>query len=180
MESADVQVKTIRSAASCDAESIARLHIASWQAAYRTELPASFLSSQDLEKRTSAWQTQLTNPTTRVLVAEQEQRLLGFCASGPARDADTDPAAWWEIYNLHVSPERRGGGIGSELFDQGVMLALQSSAQELVLWVVISNHPARRFYEKKGMAADGAEQLHQLADDVALREVRYRMALPPR
>ena len=82
----------------------------------------------------------------------------------------------WEIYNLHVAPDRHGQGIGSALFRSAAELGQEQGAMELVLWVVVSNSGARLFYEFKGMECDGAEQ-GSVVGWVRLREIHYRMRL---
>ena len=169
----------MRSAVAADAWSIARLHIASWRAAYAAELPPSFLAALDEGTRTQQWRERLSVATTRVLLAEREGRVVGFCAHGPCHHADLTSA--WEIYGLHVSPELRGSGIGSRLFAAACEHGRQAGAGVLALWVVKTNSAARRFYESKFMQPDSIEKPRELAPDVVLYEVRYRTALtaPP-
>lgn len=163
----------LRPATVDDAAAIAQLHIDSWRVAYATELSQSFLQNQDLPQRIELWQQRLTSSEMQVWLAEAENRLLGFCAHGWSRDDDAVKGTW-EIKNLHISPELRGSGIGSRLFDHAMVAAAANHASQLTLWVVESNTPARRFYEKKGMKVDGARQRHVLAANATLSEVRYR------
>lgn len=44
--------------------------------------------------------------------------------------------------------------------------------QRAVLWVLPTNDRARRFYEKRGWSADGAER-RIIRPDVTIPEVRY-------
>jgi ribosomal protein S18 acetylase RimI-like enzyme len=125
--------------------------------------------------RTQQWHERLAVPTTRVLLAERDGHVVAFCAHGPCHHADLTSA--WEIYSLHVSPELRGGGIGSRLFAAACEHARQAGAEALALWVVKTNSAARRFYESKFMQPDGIEKQRELAPDVVLHEVRYRMDL---
>jgi len=158
-----------------DAERIASLHIASWQATYARELSQAFLQHQDLAVRTAEWRGQLADGVAVLLSAEGDG-IAGFIACGPVRSGRGKPDEW-EIYNLHVAPLRQGGGLGSQLFDAAVGLGLERGARELVLWVVKTNTTARAFYERKGMRWDGGEQRHVLAAEEKLDEVRYRMSL---
>jgi ribosomal protein S18 acetylase RimI-like enzyme len=96
-------------------------------------------------------------------------------ACGPERGHPASRLEW-EIYNLHISPARQGGGIGSRLFDAAAELGRKDGARELVLWVVETNGRARAFYEAKSMYADGGEQQHLLGEEI-LHEVRYRKDL---
>ena len=120
----------------------------------------------------------MSRPTTEVLLAERGADLLGFCAHGPTHNADEDLTSAWEVYSLHVRPRLRGGGIGTILFNEGVNAARRAGAQRLVLWVVATNAPARRFYERKGMQPDGVQKGRELAPGIILHEVRYRLSLP--
>ncbi|MGH7713836.1 MAG: GNAT family N-acetyltransferase, partial [Gemmatimonadaceae bacterium] len=86
--------------------------MASWRAAYRAELSADFREALDEAQRADQWRTRLATPTTEVLLAERDGKLVGFCAHGPAAHLTSA----WEIYGLHVEPSLRGGGIGSTLF----------------------------------------------------------------
>jgi len=176
-EPAPVGGAAFRRATAADAEAIARLHVASWQAAYRGVLSDGFLDSQDVGERAATWVQRLARPETIVLLDEGPEGLTGFCASGPSHDPDADRAAVWEVYNLHVAPVRRGGGIGGRLFDAAVALGRDRRARLLTLWVVDRNAPARRFYERKGMTPDGARQAHVVGPGATLSEIRYRMRL---
>ena len=167
----------LRHAQLVDASAIALLHIASWRVAYSAELPASYLASLDEAARAEQWRTRMARPTTHVLLAEQDGALLGFCAHGPAHDAGDSLTSAWEIYSLHVQPRLRGGGIGTILFNEGLDSGRRAAASPLTLWVVATNAPARRFYEGKGMQADGATKDRELAPGITLHEVRYRIPL---
>lgn len=164
----------LRHAHLADANAIAVLHIASWRTAYSAELPAAYLASLDESARTEQWRSRLLTPGTQVLLAERDGVLCGFCAYGPVHRRGPDVEGFWEIYSLHVLPERRGSGIGSMLFGEALSTARRAGAPVLTLWVVETNAPARRFYEAKGMQPDGAEKQRELAPGIALHEVRYR------
>jgi GNAT superfamily N-acetyltransferase len=167
----------LRRAQVADAGAIALLHIASWRVAYSAELPAWYLESLDEAARAEQWRTRLARPTTDVLLAEEAGALLGFCAHGPAQETGAGLTSAWEIYSLHVLPRLRAGGIGSILFNEGLGSARRAGASMLTLWVVTTNAPARRFYEKKGMQPDGAAKTRELAHGVTLHEVRYGIPL---
>lgn len=166
----------IRNARQSDAAAIATVHIASWRAAYRDDLPAQLLDSLDLDERTRLWQGRIDEAGNHVQVVANEQGVLAFCACGAARDADSSPTTW-EIRNLHVAPSLRRSGLGGRLFDAAIAIGRKHEATELTLWVVASNHPARRFYEQNGMRADGARQDYQFSPEATLATIRYRMRL---
>ncbi len=72
-----------------------------------------------------------------------------------------------------MTPPRRGRGHGSVLFEAARRWAAERF-QVLTLWVLEENHPARRFYEKLGMAPDGGERTYHGSD---VRVLRYRVTL---
>jgi len=157
-----------------DAGRIAELQIASWRATYTRELSQAFHDRQDVAVWTAEWRRHLADGVT-VILAEGEDRLDGFVACGPTRGRSSNLVEW-EIYNIHVAPDRHGEGLGSKLFNAAAELGQQRGARQLALWVVKTNNPARAFYEARGMKCDGSEQDH-VVEDQTLQEVRYRMDL---
>jgi ribosomal protein S18 acetylase RimI-like enzyme len=167
----------LREGRRADAARIAALHILSWQTAYRGQLPDAFLDGQSLARRTAEWEARVGVGGERLLLLEDNDAVLGFAAFGPSRDPDADPAIVWQLYNLHVLPDRRGGGLGGRLFDAAVAEGRRARRSALTLWVAEGNGPAREFYRRRGMRPDGREQIHRLDTGVALPEVRYRIPI---
>ncbi len=167
----------LRRATITDAAAIARIHVASWRAAYRAELPVAFLAALSETERAQQWLQRLAVRDTIVMLAERDGSLVGFCAHGPARATESSLTSTWEIYSLHVAPELRCSGIGSTLFTEARAHAVRAAARVLTLWVVTTNHLARRFYESKAMLPDGVSRCRKLASGVALNEVQYRTNL---
>ena len=85
------------------------------------------------------WRTHLLNTAT-VLGAVSQGRLAGVIAHG---------GGWVE--QLYVLPAFQNRGIGSALLGRAKAAA---EAGELRLWTFHANHPARRFYEAHGFAAE--------------------------
>lgn len=168
----------IRPATPAEAGTIAGLHIASWRAAYHEVLPARYLAGLTHEAWTADWERRLGSAGMSVLVASDGDVAVGFAALCPCGDQDLDSRAWHQLANLHVRPDLRGQGIGHRLFEAGLTIAAEAGARGLTLWVVAANLPARRFYERLGMTADGASQHHDLGDGAGLDEVRYRIDVP--
>ena len=163
----------LRTAGPGDAAAIAALHLASQRAAYKGIVPPDLIEHPDLAARTRDWEQALMAGTGPTFLLEDGGQLLGFCYVQPCPDADLDPQTTAEISNLHVTPQRRGRGHGSVLFEAARRWAA-GSFQELSLWVVEENRPARRFYEKLGMAPDGGTRTYHGSD---VRVLRYRLTL---
>lgn len=174
----ELPLPSIRRATFADAPTIAALHLASWRVAYRGEIPDAVLDHYDVGERVAMWQRCLADDTQIITqLWEEDGRLLSFCASGPTHDEDQDSTVVWEVYNLHVDPALRGGGMGTQLLRNAQELGRDAGYQELSLWVVVGNLAARRFYEKHGMRADGAQRAHPALGETQLNVMRYRMSL---
>ena len=167
----------LRRAAEPDAEAIARLHISSWQSAYRRQLPDSFLDglTEELPSRTDFWRMHCSIQSSagqEIWIAEVDRALHAFTALGPARR--DDEAGLGEIYALYVDPLHWNQGIGRSLLTHASERLFRQYTSA-VLWVLASNVRARHFYERSGWAPDGAIKIENLPDGTELCEVRYRV-----
>ena len=81
-----VSIRIFRSAHSDDVRGIAEVHVRSWQAAYRGQVPDSYLKGLSVEKRELIWIEILKDQMRGVMVAEDEARIVGFSSFGPVRD----------------------------------------------------------------------------------------------
>jgi GNAT superfamily N-acetyltransferase len=59
------------------------------------------------------------------------------------------------LWGMWVTPERRGSGLAETLARAVIDWARGEGAPRVVLWVVIGNAPAERFYERLGFVATG-------------------------
>ena len=168
---------TIRPAAVDDAEALARLHVRSWQWAYRGQLPDEFLDRMpdSMDRRIDARRAQLTDlpPDYRVWIAEQAGQIVGFAVTEPSRDADV-PLSTAELSMIYLEQEAAGKGIGRQLFAHAVEDLRQRGYAQAILWVLETNSRARRFYEAAGWRADGGSKTEE-RPGALLREVRYRI-----
>ena len=163
----------VRKAVPDDAESIATVHVRSWQAAYRGQLPDHYLDSldQELARRAEFWRHEISTPRSarhEIWVVDMESRVEGFVAFGPERQSDPDG----EVYAIYVNPPRWNQGLGRMLFVKATD-RLAADFPSAILWVLESNARARRFYELAGWTLDGKTKIESLPGDIQLREVRY-------
>jgi GNAT superfamily N-acetyltransferase len=170
---------SIRPAREGDEPGIARVHVASWQHAYRGHMPADFLAALDVGQRAEAWRQRL--PAARrsrgdILVALSGDDVVGFAHYGPSRDEDADPGRTGEIGAIYLRPATIGQGVGRRLMAGAVAGLAGLGYADATLWVLDGNDRARRFYERAGWAADGTE-LTDASRGFPIREVRYRLAL---
>jgi ribosomal protein S18 acetylase RimI-like enzyme len=167
----------IRHAEVNDALQIAKIHVSTWQFAYRGQMPDAFLNSLSVENQTKFWQEILSVPNilAGVWVAEENKKVIGFCSLGMSRDDDRKPETG-EIYAIYVHSNSMGKGVGSRLMDKGAESLKQKGFKEATLWVLDTNEKTRHFYEGKGWRADGSKKT-ELQDGFDLNEVRYRITL---
>ncbi|MFN2387208.1 MAG: N-acetyltransferase family protein [Thermoanaerobaculia bacterium] len=169
----------IRAAAAEDIGSIARIHVACWQAAYRGILPDETLDALRVEQREQLWRGWIAGPGVHALVAVHDDgRIVGFTRLCPARPLENPPAAAAEVTHLYVDPAIQARGTGRALLERALEIARASGYGTLILWVLEGNRSARRFYERLGLSPDGARHTDPdyLGNEAA--ELRYVMPIP--
>jgi ribosomal protein S18 acetylase RimI-like enzyme len=169
-----VVVATVREAESADACEIARVHIASWQVAYRGTVPDAILDGLDLGERAKQWAHNLANPHGNVRVATCNERICGFCSYGQARDDDLADDVG-EITAIYAAPESWGSGVGRALMEAALGALAGRGFGAVTLWVLEQNPRARRFYQLAGFQPDGKRAL--IFGEHKIPEMRYRRAL---
>jgi ribosomal protein S18 acetylase RimI-like enzyme len=153
----------IRAARARDARAIAAVHVTSWRAAYRGIVPDRVLEGLSVDEREARWRDRLGDGASLILVAVEEQRVVGFCATSGA-----------EIGALYVDPATWRRGVGSALLAETLGELRRRGVRAIELWVFRDNQGAVAFYERHGFVLDGAEQRHEWADGaVAVRLVAY-------
>ncbi|GGP52436.1 GNAT superfamily N-acetyltransferase [Streptomyces calvus] len=157
-----------------DCARVAEIRVRGWQHAYRGLVPQSYLDGLDIAADAARHRTRLLEGDGSAvnLVAETDGgELAGWAAFGPYRDGDrrTGDA---ELYALYLRPERIGRGFGRTLLTEVVHRCAAVGHPRVYLWVLRDNTGARRFYERAGFAADGAEEPFEV-DGVEVPEVRY-------
>lgn len=164
----------IREAKSEDAPQMARVHVASWQAAYRGILPDELLDNLAVETFQGSWEKHIANPQRTNLVLEVEGVVQGFAAFGHWREEGAPPETG-ELYALYLASEIWGSGCGGTLWKEAAA-RMRKTYSQVTVWVLRDNARARGFYESVGFGYDG-----QVADitlfGATVPEVRYRASL---
>lgn len=135
------QCMKIRPAEHRDFPTIARIQAASWKDTYRRILPDDYLQNRVSADMVRHWNEIEVLPDDVVLVAEDEET-IGFIAVW------CRPAPF--IDNLHILPEVRSQGIGSQLMVAAADELLERGHTNVYLWVMAENLRAIRFYERLG------------------------------
>jgi GNAT superfamily N-acetyltransferase len=156
----------IRPGTADDAVGVARVHVASWQAAYAHALPRDQLAALSVDERAEQWRR------WPPIVAEVAGEIVGFVSVGAARDEDADG----ELFAIYVHPDHWSTGVGRQLMEAGEDELRRLGHREGALWVMDDNPRARRFYELAGWTADGhARDIELFGFDIP--EVRYAKSL---
>lgn len=164
----------IRPARPPDAEDIARVHVRTWQAAYRGRLPADFLEGLSVDRRTRVWEGILAEPETSgveaAFVAEDPaEGVVGFASAGPNRGGGDAFQA--ELLTLYVLPAFQARGLGRRLFLRTCEALRSLGRTSLIAWVLATNEEARGFYEALGGHLVGERE--ETFRDLKVPEVGY-------
>jgi len=158
-----------------DALSVAQVHVRSWQAAYRNLLPTDYLDRlrpEDRAKRYDFGNADPGKPAT--IVAVEGDAAVGFATVAPARDADAQGRG--ELCALYVDPQWWGRHVGLALVEQARCHLRGLGYQDAILWVLVGNTRAERFYSLDGWSQDGMKRKASVWD-IAVDEVRYTRRL---
>jgi GNAT superfamily N-acetyltransferase len=137
-------------ACSTDAAAIARVHVDSWRTTYRGLVSEDFLAALSYERREHMWHDILapSHGSTFVYVAEDPWgQVVGFASGGPERSGH--PLYTGELYAIYILQDHQRRGIGRRLLVAIVRRLIQAGMASLLVWV-LSDNPARRFYETLG------------------------------
>lgn len=160
------------------AAAVARVHVLTWQHAYRGILPQVFLDSRNVEEFTTRWIkfiSEESEATRMNFVAEREGEIAGFVAAGLCRDEGADKSTG-EIYALYVAPKHWDTGCGRALLGHGLEFLRKRGYGAATLWTLRDSPRSRRFYERAGMHQDGGVKIDKRWG-FDMHEIRYRIEL---
>jgi len=161
----------VRVATPDDALAIETIRVHGWRAAYRHILPAEALDALPIDE--TRWRRRIVDPPPgwAIVVADEDERVVGFATTGPSRDED----GIGELYAIYVDPAHWSTGAGRALLERAEAV-LRARYAEATLWVLEDNDRARRFYERAGWAPDGGCKAEERFG-IRAPEVRYRKRL---
>lgn len=158
---------TIRSAASADAETVARIYIDSWNAGF-----GALLSRADrtvTPALTDRWRHDLDQPVpNRWWVAEHSGTTAGVAGIGPSRDPVD--VRLGELDTIAVDPLHWRTGIGTALMSVALRHLASDGYYEAIVWTVEGYERGIAFYKAFGWRRDGG-----VRDDG--RQIRLRHGL---
>jgi len=159
----------IRPATLEDATAIARVHVASWQSTYRGMLPDEFLASLSETGYAERWKRVIGDGSSKVYVAEDGGEVVGFASGGRERAGETGYTG--ELYAIYVIDAAQRRGFGRELVRATVAGLRELGLDDMIIWVLRDNQPARSFYERLGGVYVRGQPI--TIGSVTLEEVSY-------
>ena len=136
----------VRPASARDAKAIAEIHVATWQATYKDLMPDDYLKSMTIDKRQAYWREAIEYSEPQLLVATDNDKVVGFVGFDRSRDAGTKSSVG-EIWALYVLPAHWGQGAGVALWDGAREGLKEEGCTQVTLWVLLHNERALRFFE---------------------------------
>jgi GNAT superfamily N-acetyltransferase len=161
----------LRQAEPADAGEVAGVHVRSWQAGYRGLLPDEYLDGLRPEDRAKHYRFGAADPgQPATIVAVERGAICGFATVAPAGDADRHGSG--ELCALYVDPPCWGLGVGRALVAAARERLAGQGFGDAVLWVLVGNERAERFYRMDGWRADGSRRVAEVWG-VKVNEIRY-------
>src|SRR5580698_9535630 len=147
----------LRPAEPDDAIAVARVHVRSWQAAYRTLLSDEYLDQLRPEDRAEKYDFASLDPLKpQTIVAVEAGLIRGFATTAPSRDPDL--AGHGELCALYVDPDYWGRGMGMALVSAARDRLVRMGFTNALLWALIGNVRADRFYQNDQWRPDGLQR----------------------
>ncbi|MFY0681345.1 MAG: GNAT family N-acetyltransferase [Thalassovita sp.] len=142
----------IRPALAEDAAGIAIVQVASWNTTYRGILPDALIDRISVEDRTKGWQKIFDafaqSGQGGAIVAEQNNRIVGFGSYGLQRDDDLAEQGYdGEVTALYLEKEHQRAGVGRALMAELGKQAQSAGLSKVSLWVITANTGACLFYD---------------------------------
>ncbi len=159
----------VRAAVVHDAPVIARVHVASWRSTYATVLPADFLAALDEGGYADRWRRFISDRSNLAYVVEEDGTVVGFASGGRERAGETSYKG--ELYAIYIADGFQGRGHGRELVRAVVAGLREMGLEDMIIWVLRDNQPARRFYERLGGVYVRAQPI--TIGSATLEEVSY-------
>ena len=164
-----------------DAGRIGAVNVAAWRHRLTDVLPSDVLESLSADDLGMVWASGILNPPTEqhlLLVAVEDDAILGYAAVGPSADPDAD-AHTAELLALEVDPDHQRDGHGSRLIAAVADLCRQAGITTLSVWCPVGDERRRGFLQSAGWGPDTARRDLQVGpeDTDVIREVRLITAL---
>lgn len=140
---------SVRMARPGDEDGIAWVHDTAWRDAYRGIIPGRELERM-VQRRGPAWWSRAIRAGTRLIVLDFADTIAGYASYGRNR-APALPYGG-EIFELYLTPEYQGAGLGRRMFDAARADLAAHGFSTFVVWALGGNDRAIEFYHRRGGA----------------------------
>ena len=162
----------VRDATAGDVEEVAVIHVRAWQAAYRGLLPRERLAALSPTDRSRRYTFEDRSPfAPRTIVLVQDGAIRGFATYRRSRDRREQGIG--ELQALYVDPPHWRHGTGRALMQEVYRRLNTEGVVEAVLWVLVGDVRAERFYRADGWLPDGTTRQERFWD-VPVPVARFR------
>lgn len=163
----------VRPASPRDAKAVAEIHVAATQATFKGLVPEEALASLSFEKRLAFWREAISFGEPQLLVATDDDTVVGFVAFDRSRDKGT-PQTTGEIWAMAVVPQRWSSGAGLALWDGGRDGLQEEGCTKVTVWVPLRNDRTLRFFELAGFKREMSSAKTVDMGGVKVEEIRLQ------
>jgi len=164
-----------------EADAVAELQRRVWAAELAPEVAAAVLGGVDVAEMADAWRQAISRPPQarfRVLVALEQNRVVGYATTVPSPDPDADAAHDGEVQEFAVDPPARHRGHGSRLLHACADTLRADGFDRARWWVASQDDALRAFLTAAGWGPDGSSREIGSEDGaVRLKQVRLHTDL---
>lgn len=128
---------------------VADIYVASWNEGFAALMPPRVLGHDQVHR----WHRDLAEESTRWVVAQTEDRVVGFVGTGPSRDPLAPGLG--ELDTIAVQPSAWRHGIGRLLMDAALADLRAADFRNAILWTLAGYTRGTAFYEATGWHASG-------------------------
>ncbi|MBS9859441.1 GNAT family N-acetyltransferase [Vibrio alginolyticus] len=147
---------TVRDALKKEVAQIAKIHVDSWQVAYKGLMPKSYIEQFTIERRERMWARVMTEQLAQLIVVERQREIVGFLSYELPNHTSEDKTAL--VTCCYVTPLHYGQGAGSALLDELETRLLSTSVMQISLKALDTNQQGLNFYKKCGFVRTGEEE----------------------
>lgn len=149
------------------AKDIAKVHIKSWQSAYKNIVPRSFLDSLSIENRAKKYKFGKDNEEdVYFYAAKLGNQIIGLLNLCKSRDEDANNIG--EISAIYLLPDYWGMGYGTKMMMYSLDMLKKWGYEKIIIWVLKDNIRAVNFYKKIGFASDEKQKTLKLGKELTV------------
>ena len=166
----------VRPATLRDVKTIAEIHNTTAREAFRSLVSDASLPLPPLEKRQAFWREAIEFSEPQVLVAQDDDKVVGFVGFDRSRDKGTPPTMG-EIWAIYATPTFWGKGVGLVLWDAAREGLQEEGCTHVTVWVPLASERALRFHELAGFKRELNSAKTVPMGSIKVEEIRLKRAL---